>query len=170
MKTLKLPLPLFDSLEQIDSTPVTFALNQNVNSEDFTYTRAFLKCYQGSQGTFNSYRREIERVIQWCYLIKGKTLADLNRADIEEYIEFCRNPPSSWIGIKKAPRFLDENGLRVPNHEWRPFVATVTKVSRRLGQQPEIKGFELSLGAIKEIFAILSTFFQYLITRRIFDE
>lgn len=164
MKTVQAPLPLFDSLEKIEQSKTDLSkYPYAINQQDFDQAWAFLKCYQGSQGTFNSYRREIERVIQWCYLIKGKTLADLNRADIEEYIEFCRNPPSSWIGIKKAPRFLDENGLRVPNHEWRPFVATVTKVSRRLGQQPEIKGFELSLGAIKEIFAILSTFFQYLI-------
>ncbi len=163
MKILKLPLPLFDSLEQIDSTPVTFALNQNVNSEDFSYTRAFLKCYRGSQGTFNSYRREVERLLQWSSLIAHKCLKNLNRSDIEQYIEFCQHPPLAWIGTVKVPRFIIMDGMRIPNPEWRPFVATVSKSAHRLGKSPSSKRFNLSHGSIKEIFPILSTFFNYLL-------
>ena len=51
----------------------------------------------------------------------------------------------------------------MPNPEWRPFVVTVSKASFRKGNRPNMKEFELSLGSTKEIFSILSTFFNYLV-------
>lgn len=159
----KLPLPLFDTLENIESTTINFSDYSGVNPQDFNHACAFLKCYRGSQGTFNSYRREIERLMQWCSLVANKSLGTLTRADIEEFIHFCHNPPTAWIGTVKVPRFILNAGQRIPNPEWRPFVATISKSARRLGTQPDIDRFDLSHGAIKEIFAILSTFFNYLL-------
>jgi site-specific recombinase XerD len=163
MDTTKLPLPLFDSLEYIETTTIDFANYLGVLPSDFQHACAFLKCYRGSQGTFNSYRREIERLFQWCYLIGNKTLASLNRANIEEFVEFCQHPPLDWIGTLKAPRFIFSEGTRVANSEWRPFVATLSKTAHRAGKAPNIKKFNLSHGSIKEIFPILSTFFNYLL-------
>ncbi len=87
----------------------------------------------------------------------------MRREDIEAFVHFCKKPPPSWIGLKKTPRFI-ENGLhRVPNPEWRPFVVTLSKTAHSRGERPTAQGFDLSLGSIKEIFAILSTFFNYLL-------
>jgi site-specific recombinase XerD len=156
------PLPLFDSLDHLKNwtPPETLTPEQK---KDFFASCAFLKNYTGSQGTFNSYRREIERLLQWCIHIGGKSLKQIKREDIETFVYFCQNPPKDWIGVKKAPRFFEEDGGRFPNSEWRPFVLTVSKAAHRRGERPDAKNFELSLGSTKEIFSILSTFFNYLL-------
>ncbi len=163
MTVEQLPLALFDSLEYIEVNKVDFSRYSFVDQNDFIHACGFLKSYSGSKGTFNSYRREVERLLQWCFFIKTKTLKSLSRADIEEYIQFCQHPPQNWIGLKKPPRFIIKDNLRIPNPEWRPFVAIISKTAYRMGNQPEIDNFNLSDGAIKEIFAILSTFFNYLV-------
>jgi site-specific recombinase XerD len=155
-------LPFFDALNYIKKQLPPNHLSQ-IQKNDFSISQSFLKSYSGSLGTFNSYRREVERLLHWCYLIAYKSLKQLKRDDIEEFIRFCQNPNKLWIGIKKASRFVEKEGLRVPNSDWRPFVATVSKAAHRQGKQPNSKNFELSQGAVKEILAILSTLYNYLL-------
>ncbi len=153
------PLPLFDSLEYINtqSTPITPHL------QDFEKAKAFLESYNGSQATFNAYRREVERLLHWSWLHAEKSVKALRREDVVAYLAFCQAPPLSWIGTKKAPRFIVKDAVRVPNAEWRPFVATVSKLAHRKGQLPDIKNYALSQVALKEIFAILGSFYNFLI-------
>lgn len=92
-----------------------------------------------------------------------KNLATLQRADFESYIEFCQHPPLSWIGTKQINRFLTVQGERVVNPEWRPFVATVKKAAFTKGDSVDPKKYNLSQKALQAIFAICSSFFNYLI-------
>ncbi|OZA41091.1 MAG: hypothetical protein B7X84_08595, partial [Alphaproteobacteria bacterium 17-39-52] len=109
----KTPLfPLFDSLNHIDAIPSENISLSRIDPIDFEKALAFLKSYRGSQGTFNAYRREIERLLQWCGLVQ-KSLKHLKREDIEEFIRFCQKPPKSWIGTKKVSRFMIKEGERV---------------------------------------------------------
>jgi site-specific recombinase XerD len=156
------PLPLFDSLEYI-SKPLLPSYLSPIQKNDFLMGISFLKSYIGSLGTFNSYRREIERLLHWTWIITKKSLKDLKREDIENFIRFCQKPPKFWIGIKKIPRFIEKEGMRIPNAEWRPFVVTISKAAHRKGINADIDNFELSQGAIKESFAILSTFYNYML-------
>jgi site-specific recombinase XerD len=156
-------LPLFDTLDNIHKNLENVILPDAIYQKDFIHTLNFIKSYSGSLGTFNSYRREAERLLQWCWLIKKSTVNTLKRDDIETYIRFCQNPPASWISVKKVPRYLEKEGRRQPNVEWRPFIATITKASRQQGLSPSIDHFSLSQGAVQEIFAILSTYFNFLI-------
>ncbi|MBL7479115.1 tyrosine-type recombinase/integrase [Legionella bononiensis] len=161
MKTIL--LPIFDNLTHLHKNHEHVILPDTRFQNDFNYTLSFLKSYTGSQGTFNSYRREAERLLQWTWHVKNKTLDELKRDDIEEYIHFCQNPPKSWISLKKVPRFIEKDGKRIPNDEWRPFVVTISKTSIKNGQNASIEQFSLSQGATQEIFAILSTLFNFLI-------
>ncbi len=156
-------LPLFDSLDYLHKNSENVVLSDQRFRQDFDHTLNFLKSYNGSLGTFNSYRREAERLLQWCWHIKHKTLPDLKREDIEQFVRFCQSPPLSWIALKKVPRFLEKEGLRVPNSSWRPFVVTVAKAARKRGDTKSLSQFSLSQGAVQEIFAILSTLFNFLI-------
>jgi len=156
-------LPLFDSLAQLHKNHLNVVLPDPRYLNDFSYTLNFLKSYVGSQGTFNSYRREAERLLQWSWLVKHRTVDTLKRDDIEEYVHFCQNPPKSWISLKKVPRFIEKDGKRIPNEEWRPFVATLDKTAIKNGDKPTQEDFSLSQGATQEIFAILSTLFNFLI-------
>lgn len=156
-------LPLFDSLDHLNKNIDNVELPDPRFLQDFTHALNFLKSYTGSLGTFNSYRRETERLLQWCWRIKNVTLSALKRDDIELYVRFCQNPPDNWIGLKKTPRFKEVEGMRQPNPEWRPFIVNISKSSRKQGEIPIISQFSLSQGAVQEIFAILSTFFNFLI-------
>lgn len=156
-------LPIFDSIKYLHINHKYVSLPNPRFNNDFHHTLNFLKSYTGSQGTFNSYRRETERLLQWSWLIKNLTIDELKRDDIEQYVRFCQNPPPSWISLKKVPRFIEKDGKRVPNEEWRPFVVTLSKVAVKNGHQPQLDQFSLSQGAIQELFAILSTLFHFLI-------
>jgi len=156
------PTPLFDALEHIKETK-NYIVKNISNRVDFKMARKFLQSYIGSKGTFNAYRREVERLLQWSWLIANKTLKKLKREDVEAFIRFCQKPPKSWIGTKKLPRFIEKQGMRIPNPAWKPFVATISKAEHRKGYTVSKNDHELSQTAIKDTFAILSTFYNYLL-------
>lgn len=162
----QLPTPLFDMIDYLDPSNLNTQLVENLNINDviLDYKKScdFLYAYRGSEETYKSYRREIERLLQWAWFIHKKTLKDLRRSDMELFLEFCQSPPTSWIGIKHVPRFIEKNGLRTPNPLWRPFVATVSKKAYRDGQSPNTKNYVLSQSALQAVFAILSSFYNFL--------
>lgn len=155
------PLACFDTVKQIDDivAPVYLTTAQR---NDFGMARSFLQAYTGSLGTFNSYRRDVERLLHWTWQIAGKVLEDLKREDIEKFVRFCQKPPAAWIGTKKTPRFKVKEGVRESNPEWRPFVATVSKSAFKKGQLPDKASYAPSNGSVKELLAIIGSFFQYL--------
>lgn len=166
------PIPLFDALAYLNTTSdsqeaflkqhLPNDLSKNDVMSDYQHACQFLYTYRGSAETFKSYRREIERLLQWAWFLQAKSLKDLRREDLELFFEFCQAPPKDWIGVKHVPRFLDQSGLRVANPMWRPFVASVSKKLHRDGKIPNAKAYTLSQSALQAIFAILSSFYHYL--------
>ena len=157
-------LPLFDNINNLHKNTDNAILPDDSFRDDFIYTLKFIQSYTGSLGTFNSYRRETERLLQWAWLIKKCSITALKREDIEQFVHFCQNPPATWISTKKVPRYIEKDGRRHPNPAWRPFVATLSKFARKQGEEPTIERFELSQGSIGETFAILSSLFNFLIS------
>lgn len=164
MSSIKSPVPFFDTLQEmpnpyrnrVDSVShLLFDKEPKHARDDYQYASEFLYSYRGSPDTFSTYRREIEHFLHWTWLVSGKSLREIRREDIEEYVEFARKPPKKWIGSKNVARFLDSQGSRVPNPEWRPYVCSSTD------QSPAM--YVLSQSAIQSIFAILSSFYNYLI-------
>lgn len=161
--TLASPPPIFDTLAHLQAkVPSLPELSPN-SIRDYEYACNFLRAYRGSEATFNAYRRELERLHQWTWCVAKKSLPELRRADIEAFIEFCQKPPSSWIGTKNVPRFMDHQGKRVTNPEWRPFVATVDKIAYARGETPDPQKYTLSQKALQAIFAIIGSFYSYLL-------
>ncbi len=161
------PTPIFDQLEHLGN-PLSAARRivaqhpeaQGITGafEDLAHTLSFLLSYNGSTATFNSYRREVERLLQWCWLIRQCGLTELRRQDVESYIHFCQQPPANWIGRKHVSRFQDRHDERLANPDWRPFVIQADKLT---GQIPSY--FALSQKSIQAVFSILSTYFNYLL-------
>ncbi len=156
---IPLPTPLFDTLENYAPEK---SENQHPYPQDYHHAAAFIYSYRGSHATFNAYRREIERLLQWSNHVAQKPLTAFKRQDIEQFIEFCQQPPEKWIANKKTPRFIDKDGQRQANPQWRPFVASISKKARNSGQTPSIRSYTMSQGAIQAIFSALSSFFNYL--------
>lgn len=152
----------FDTLKYIDDCVAPSYLTPT-QVQDFERTRSFLQAYVGSMDTFNAYRRDIERLLHWTWHIAQKTLTELKREDIEQFLLFCQKPPIAWIGTSKTPRFKVANGERLPNPNWRPFLVTISKSARKKGQELDKSAYSASNTAIKEIMAITSSFFQYLL-------
>lgn len=166
--------PIFDNLNQFENPfrhgfELTEGIEANAKiaakkiKNDALCSAQFLYTYRGSNDTFASYRREIERFLQWCWFVEGLSLTDVRRQHIEAFVSFCQSPPKTWIGTKSVQRFRNSNGRRTVNPEWRPFVVKVTKRERKHGADAKPSHYELSQSGLQAIFSVLSTYFNYLI-------
>lgn len=168
MKIKNVPIPLFDTLEFFYDATLSEELislqnqDKSVLQKEYELSKEFLASYSGSPDTFNSYRREIERLLQWSWLIVKKPIKELNRNDIRLFIEFVQQPPINWIATKNVSRFLNKEGLRVANPEWRPFVVRLSKAEHKSGQKVDKNDYELNHKSLQALFAGLSTYFTYL--------
>jgi integrase/recombinase XerC len=72
--------------------------------------------------TLRAYRKEVARYIHWVHQVLKKGLAEINRADVEAYRAFMRNPPTALLGAR--------NGTHADG-TWKPFEAPVSPSSER---------------------------------------
>lgn len=162
--SIPLPTPIIDSYKCFkEGNQQTASLSPAFAPHDLACCLDYLKQYDDNSATFESYRRELERLLQWSWRIEKKSILDLKRQDIENYVQFCLNPPKAWIGIKKVARFITRNGQRTPNQDWRPFVVSISKDKHKNGIRPDIQDYQLSQKAIREIFTVLSSFYNFLL-------
>lgn len=165
---LPAPQPIFDTLDNlgqfathVDTWVESLALSDA--QKELQLITEFLKSYANSKDTFTAYRREVERLLHWAWVIVKKPLKALTRNDIRDYLGFIQSPPANWLGTRIVDRFLnDANGMRIPNPAWRPFVVKVSKAARRHGKEPDKADYTLSNKSIEAIFAILGSLFTYL--------
>jgi len=163
MVNYPLPSPFIDTIEAGYSADIQLSEFSTLAAQDFPSVIEFLKQYSGNKATFESYRREIERLLQWAWRIEQKSLLTLKRQDIENYLNFCLKPPKSWIGEQQVPRFINHEGRRKAHPKWRPFVTKVSKSEHKTGIKPDKNRYQLSQKAIQEIFTGLSSFYNYLV-------
>lgn len=131
--------------------------------KDYHSALNFLYSYRGSKDTFGAYRRELEKLVQWNWFVRKKSILKNERGDIEAFIEFCLNPPRRWIGLKRVARYNTIAGNRCPNPEWKPFVAHVSKKDHKKGLRPEKQTYQFSQQALLPMFTILGSFYTYLL-------
>ena len=183
-----IPTPVFDTLEEIveqykliyaDKNPhqiirqwLEKRFTEKSEIPDFAVTDYqmalnFLYNYRGSADTLSSYRRDLERLIQWSWFIRNQSLCNHKREDIEAFVEFCLKPPKRWINLKKTARFKIVNGEKLPNYNWRPFEVRGTKVDNKAGIERDKNKYEFSQPALKVMFGILSSFYNYLLQEQV---
>lgn len=175
------PTPILDSLADIGnphrrrSFDVDRFFDSNADAAidgaetDYEYVLKFLFTYNGSTATFNAYRRELERLLQWCWRIKRQSVLTLRREDIEDFIRFTIDPPRAWIGDKNVARFLTRRGEQHPNKDWRPFVVSVSKTDVKNGAVPDKKRYQPSQASIQSTFAVLSSFYDFLTEEKLVE-
>jgi len=145
-------IPLFNSTEHLEAELKEAKESGSYpNDREYYLTIEFLLSYKGSKDTIASYRRELEKLLLWARTVIKKPIKDLGRAEIEDFIVFCKKPPDSWIGTEVAARFIEINGKQSPNPKWRPFVMKTGKVYR------------ISDPGIRALFAVLNSYFGFLI-------
>jgi site-specific recombinase XerD len=134
----------------------------NYACDDFRAVLFFLCAYSGSPDTFNAYRRELDRLVQWSWFVRKQSVLKHKREDIEAFVHFCLNPPDNWIGVKNVARFKRAGGKKKPNPEWLPFTAKVSKADHKKGEAPNKGQYVFSQKALKVLFGILGSFYNYL--------
>lgn len=158
MSNINSPSAFFDTLEAMPNPfkqPVK-SLDHLLSDappdaiDDYQHASEFIYSYRGSPDTFSTYRREIEHFLHWCWVVAEKSLTQIVREDLESYIDFSRQPPPNWVGEKNVPRFLERQGERVPNSNWRPYVHSAGE-------------YVISQAALQSLFSVLSSFFNFLI-------
>ena len=135
--------------------------------KDYQHALNFLYSYRGSQDTFNAYRRDVERLLQWSWFIRHQSFLDHKRDDMEAFIEFCLKPPKRWISLKNTARFQKIDSEKVPNPEWRPFDVSVSKKEHKEGLKPAKDMYQFSQAALKTMFNVLSSFYNYLLQEQV---
>ncbi|MGO3346267.1 MAG: tyrosine-type recombinase/integrase [Marinomonas sp.] len=112
--------------------------------------------FSNSQDTMSFYRTELNRFLDWCWMVKGKSVMAIRREDAIEYIDFCIFPPASWTAEHAHYAFLKEpDGTLSQNPKWRPFIASDCSGSAQ--------------GTITTTFSRLSAFYTTLVSETLID-
>jgi site-specific recombinase XerD len=110
-------------------------------SNDYEAIHAWLGTRRDNPHTQRSYRKEIERFLLWCVLVRGKALSSARAEDCAEFMRFLRDPhpASRWVSERPAPRW---------SSLWRPFAGPLSDRSRM------------------QSFTILKSMFTFLVGQR----
>ena len=124
------PLELLNLPEALDGQNGTNRASmphaQIAAQTDVDALKVWLARYVDTKTTFESYRKEAERLLLWTTIERGKPLSSLTHEDLLLYQRFLADPqPSSrWIMVpgRKWSRF---------DPEWRPFAGPLAPTSQR---------------------------------------
>ena len=163
--SIQSPLAFFDNEAYLDINQPPSHMPA-VFHADYHQAARFLLSYKHNAETFKSFRREIERFMQWSVCILTQSVFQLTRESIENYLAFCQKPPLAWIGLKKTNRFIEKEGVRVPNPAWRLFVVTTPKACKQQEKRKRSQ-YLLSEKGFREIFTILNCFYNFLIQEEV---
>lgn len=124
------PLEVFNIPVQLDGSQGTNRAHGSVRQiradNDIEAIKAWLARFFDKQTTFDSYRKEAERLLLWCTLQLGKPLSSLTHEDWLQYQMFLRDP-------KPASRWIAAEGRKYPRTHpgWRPFAGPLSASSQR---------------------------------------
>ncbi|MFP3556719.1 tyrosine-type recombinase/integrase [Paraburkholderia sp. SIMBA_049] len=93
---------------------------------DLDAVRAWLSNYADTKTTFDSYRKEAERLLLWAVVQSGKPLSSLTHEDLLLYRVFLVNP-------QPENRWVSANSGKYPRGDarWRPFNGPLSPASQR---------------------------------------
>lgn len=95
-------------------------------SNDIDALKAWLARYHNSPSTFDSYRKEAERLLLWSTVELRKPLSSLTHEDLLAYQLFMSAP-------QPAHRWVTKEGRKVArtHPDWRPFAGPLSPASQR---------------------------------------
>ncbi|MCC2666170.1 MAG: Phage integrase family protein [Gammaproteobacteria bacterium] len=163
MKHRPKPFPIFDTANLFNIPPTKILLPE-FTSHDLEVTLNFLKKYD-NKITLTLYSREIERLLLWAWLVVKKSALYLNDQDIQKYIEFRRTLPTSWISIKKNPRFIKKGKTWRVHPDWRPFEATLITQHTKKIKREQLR-HPLLQKEISRIFTVLNKFYTFFLVKK----
>ncbi|WP_156516894.1 phage integrase family protein [Delftia sp. GW456-R20] len=98
-----------------------------LNAEnDYQAVEAWLHSKREGQGgkpssTQRAYRKEVERLLLWSVLERGKAISSISVEDASAYMQFLSNPPAAWCGPRHHQRW---------SPLWRPIEGSLSPKAR----------------------------------------
>ncbi len=110
-----------DGWNRASGTPRQLAANNDVDA-----VKAWLSCFADKRTTFDSYRKEAERLLLWCAHQRGVPLSSLTHEDWLAYKNFLKDP-------QPRARWVSEDGRKHARTDpkWRPFAGPLSESSQR---------------------------------------
>ncbi|MDX2219219.1 MAG: tyrosine-type recombinase/integrase [Burkholderiales bacterium] len=93
---------------------------------DLAAIAAWLDRYADTKATFDSYRKEAERLLLWSTLHLGKPVSSLVHEDLLAYQRFLADPQPAARWVLSGPRKLPRS-----HPSWRPFAGPLASSSQR---------------------------------------
>lgn len=111
---------------QTGSNRSTLGHAQIAAQTDIDALKAWLARFLDTRTTFDSYRKESERLLLWATLELGKPLSSLTHEDLLVYQRFLANPQPTERWVMKAGRKWSRF-----DPDWRPFAGPLAPTSQR---------------------------------------
>lgn len=137
-RTASSELSVLRTFEPIESISLSRALdgsagvNRSTNnrpqiaaSTDIEAIKAWLARFADTKTTFDSYRKEAERLLLWSVMELGKPLSSLTHEDLLIYQRFLSHPQPASRWIMKNRKVSRSDPL------WRPFAGPLSPTSQR---------------------------------------
>jgi site-specific recombinase XerD len=123
LESLVIPSTLDGS---IGANRATDGRAQIAASNDLDAIRAWLSRFHDTKTTFDSYRKEAERLLLWSLVTLGRPLSSLRHEDCLRYQQFLADP-------QPAATWVAGGGRKHPRHDarWRPFYGPLSPASQR---------------------------------------
>lgn len=122
-----------------------------------------------SEHSYTRFRNDVERFLLWSMLVKQENPLAFKKPVILEYLDFCWQPPQSWIALEINDRFSYEDGLFRVNPAWRPFKLTQSGVqmdqnsgSSQSTKAQDKRKYRPSQQTLHALFTALIAFYRYL--------
>ena len=179
----ELPRPLFaDYLElmrsdgNVDDHPDTLVYLASFPEaakprEAYQHAKEYLYGFR-NRNTYEAYRKYIERLLLWAYIIKCKPIYGFNEIDLHEFNEFCKAPPKNWIRTSYERRFIKVRAgscsrggaLTTTNLNWRPFW-----IPGGCGENLKDFSYHSSIVNSAGQFSVVRGFFDFLLSKQVID-
>ncbi|UVM19171.1 hypothetical protein LOY42_12995 [Pseudomonas sp. B21-023] len=179
----KMPRPLFaDYLEVIRSDgsvndhPDTLLYLASCSEaarprEAYEHAKEYLYGFR-NRNTYEAYRKYVERLLLWTYIIKRKPIYELSEIDLHEFNEFCKSPPKDWIRTSYERRFTKVRAgsysrgavLTVANLNWRPFW-----IAGKCGEDLKDLSYHSSIENSAGQLTVARSFFDFLLSKQAVD-
>lgn len=161
-------------LDQID-------LPADLVYRDYEASRRFLVSYDQVPGTFGRYRTEVQRFLNYLWLIARRTLNQVDGETLKSYLDFVETPAPSWIAKNVTPAFTDDSGHRLAQATWRPFSYRLAREKDKEEAKAKAKAeakdekekpptYHVAPATLKAIRGSLRLYFDHLIDLEILDK
>lgn len=160
--------PLFDTAELIheqadlelypdlQAALAALPIDHESALKDFRIAHKFLVKYSDVSGTYSRFRSEIQRFLNYTWLIAKRRLSQADTDLVSSYFAFLKTPPAPWVSRGIYPGFIAADDLRRFNPQWRPMA---------LRSKDTNTPYSVTQASLNASRTALQTFFKYLVNR-----